>query len=284
MTQGLIGGATSYEEQSLNNILGDVQVWIEYTQKMCTDMNSWLECLKESKFWEKVPVDFQMTVFSSLSYYDTIISDLSLIKSAIENDCITKKEVDLLQKIGRKAHEYNREYPLTYNEDKRYWHEYENPQFKIVEKMYAKGRDYFVTLLDARNAAARLEDYMSSGQIINNTVNISGNVQSSQIQQGTIHSTQTMNNGEQFSYEEVLEVLQKIIKISASDYFNDEFEAKADEFKELVDEAIKASTQKESPSKIKSLLSKIKDIAMVVGTNVIATGIATMIENVLFKG
>ena len=42
--------------------------------------------------------------------------------------------------------------------------------------MYAKGRDYFVTLQDADNAASRLEDYMSNQNVNNNTLNISGDV------------------------------------------------------------------------------------------------------------
>ena len=33
MAQGIFGGATSYEEQSLNDILEDVEKWIEYTDK-----------------------------------------------------------------------------------------------------------------------------------------------------------------------------------------------------------------------------------------------------------
>lgn len=34
MAQGIFGGATSYEEQSLADIDSDIQKWIEYTEEI----------------------------------------------------------------------------------------------------------------------------------------------------------------------------------------------------------------------------------------------------------
>ena len=34
MAQGIFGGATSYEEQSLAHIDSDIQNWIEYTEEI----------------------------------------------------------------------------------------------------------------------------------------------------------------------------------------------------------------------------------------------------------
>lgn len=281
MAQGLIGGATAYDEQSLNDILVDIQCWIEYTNDIKKKLDEWLTISKESGFWKKVDYDFQLTIYSSISYFNTIIDDLRMVKGSIEKMCITQRDIILLRKIGRKAIEYNNEYPRTYKSEKRYWHDYGNPDFEIVEKMYAKGRDYFVTLQDAGNAAARLEDYMNKGEIINNTMNISGSVTGSQIQQGTINSTQGMINDNEFPYEKIADILKQIEHYSASEFFDEEFRDKAEEVREIVNEVIKATEKKEEPSKIKRALEKIKGLASGVGSGIIANGIFKLLESVL---
>ena len=153
MAQGIFGGATSYEEQSLTDIDLDIQRWIKYTDEIKKKMNSWLEESKRNGFWKKVDDDFKMTIYTSVSYYDTIISDMKMIHEAILHETVTQREVNLLRKIGRNAFSYNNEYPKTYKREQKPWHDYGNPQFQIVENMYAKGRDYFVTLQDAANAS-----------------------------------------------------------------------------------------------------------------------------------
>ena len=54
MAQGLFGGATSYEEQSLSDIKLDVLKWIGYTKQIQDEMNTRLQKAKESGFWSKV--------------------------------------------------------------------------------------------------------------------------------------------------------------------------------------------------------------------------------------
>ena len=72
--------------------------------------------------------------------------------------------------------------------------------------MYADGRDFFVTLQDAVNAASRLEDYVNNQNVINNTMNIGGNVENSQIQQGTIKSIQAQTTQTEFDYDKIYEL------------------------------------------------------------------------------
>lgn len=159
MAQGIFGGATSYEEQSLQDILDDIIGWIQYTTERKEFILAQKSIVEKSGFWEKIAFDFQVTILTTLSYFDTILYDLNLVKLSLEENRITEKEVNFLRNIGIKANSYNTEYGRTYREDKRYWHEYGNPAFKEVEKIYGEGRDYFVTMQDACNAAARLEDY-----------------------------------------------------------------------------------------------------------------------------
>lgn len=177
MSQGLIGGATSYEEQSMNDILEDIKRWVEYTQEDCDYISKNIKYLKECSFWDKIPFNFQMTLLSTITCQKTFLEDFNIISEAIANDRVTQKEVNLLYKIGRKARDFNNEYGRTYKEE-RIWKKYGDKDFRVAEDSYAKGRDYFVTLQDASNASSRLEDYISVvPPVVNNSINqqITGN-------------------------------------------------------------------------------------------------------------
>lgn len=277
MAQGIIGGATSYDEQSLLNVLSDIDNWLNYTVEKKAFILTHKEDLHKSRFWDKIPFDFQMTIITTISYFDTILYDLKLVKSAIENNRITEKEVVLLRNIGKRAIAYNHEYGKTYKEDRRYWHDYGKPDFKVVEEVYGRGRDYFVTMQDAANAASRLEDYMEKGHVVNNTMNVSGNITGSQIQQGTINSSQTMTVENKFDYDKVMDVLNKIRRVTNSNEFQEDFADKAEQVKEIVSETIQMVQKKEEPAKIKKALNTLKNIAIGVGENIIASGICGMI-------
>lgn len=276
MAQGIIGGATSYEEQSLLDILSDINNWIDYTSDRKAFILTQKDNLDNSLFWDKIPFDFQLTILTTISYFDTILYDLNIVKKSIENNRITEKEVNLLGNIGKKSREYNREYGKTYK-DEHLWKDYGNPDFRVAEEVYGKGRDYFVTMQDAGNAAYRLEDYMEKGQVINNTMSFSGNVTGSQIQQGTTNSSQTMTVENSFDYDKVMDVLNKIQKTTNSADFQEDFADKAEQVKEIVLETIQMVQKKEEPTKIKKALSILKNIVIGVGENIIANGICGLI-------
>lgn len=208
---------------------------------------------------------------SSIFYLETISSDLELIKNAIISDFITKREVSLLNAIGIESRKYNIDYG-------KYWHEdYRNEDCEIAEKMYAKGRDLFVTLQDARNAAERLEDYMKNTP--ENKINIVGNVSGSQIQQGNTNSSQTMIIESQFNYDKILEGLIKIQEIYKSNIFDEAFGTNAEKVRQVIDETVRMVKAKEEPGVIKKSLQFLIDIASKVGGNVIATGILSTIKD-----
>lgn len=282
MAQGLFGGATSYEEQSLSDIKLDVLKWIGYTKQIQDEMNTRLQKAKESGFWSKVGYDFQMTIYSSMRFYETIIEDLNRVKTSIEHNTILDRDVILLRKIGKNSINYNiNDYPKSYKGgDNERWHDYGNPEFRNVEDMYADGRDFFVTLQDAVNAASRLEDYVNNQNVINNTMNIGGNVENSQIQQGTIKSIQAQTTQTEFDYDKIYELLVKIHEYSLNDLFQQEFGTNTDEVRKNIEEAIAYSQNREHSSKIKELVQKIKDVAAGISGGIIANGIYQLIQSV----
>ena len=279
MAQGLIGGATSYEEQSLRDILDDVVDWIFYTENRKSFLSQEQQKLVSREYWDIIPFDFQMTVISSIAFCDTIIHDLNIVKNAIETNSITQREVNLLKNIGIKAREYNCEYPRTFR-DNRLWHDYNNPDFRVAENIYGRGRDFFVTLQDAANAAYRLGDYMDNRNIVNNTMNFAGDVFNTQIQQGSTNSAQTMMStaDTDFDYDAVLTVLKKIEKSFESPDFQGDFGDKAETVKNIVADAIESVNKKENATKIKTVLNDLKNLAIGVGGSLIASGICGLLE------
>lgn len=277
MAQSIFGGMTSYEEQSLGDILSDIENWCDYTTNRKEFMIQRKNKLKEVGFWDNIPFDFQMTLETTIMYFDTVIHDLHLVKNKIVNGVISECEVKLLKKIGAKARDFNKEYGQTYREE-RGWKKYGNPDFKIAEEMYGKGRDYFVTMQDAANAAYRLEDYMSDSNIVNNILSVGGNINNSQIQQNTTHSNQSMLMNLDFDYSKVLEVLNEIKQYFYIKEFDKTFGTDADKVKQIVIETIEMVNEKEEPSKIKKALNLLKDLAIGASGSIIATGICSMIQ------
>ena len=204
MSQGIFGGATSYEEQSIADIFSDIKSWIEFSESEQSSIKKGIEHLKKCEFWNKIPFNFQMTLLSTLSCQKTYLEDFCIIVKSIEEDRITQRDVLLLKKIGTKASEFNREYGRTYKEDYE-WKEYGNPDFKVAENLYGDGRDYFVTLQDASNASSRLEDYISILPSITNT-NITQNVT------GNMNILAGVNNGRMEFANNYLDNFNKEIK------------------------------------------------------------------------
>ena len=276
MAQGLIGGATSYQDQSLQDILADVVNWIFYTEDRKSFLSQEHQKLVSRGYWDVIPYDFQMTIVSSIRFCDTIVHDLNIVKTAIDTNRITQREVILLNNIGIKAQEYNCEYPHTFREN-RFWHDYDNPDFRVAENIYCKGRDFFVTLQDAANAAHRLRDYMDNRNIVNNTLNITGDVSNAQIQ-GSTNSTQTMTTAVDFDYDAVLTMLKKIEKSFESPDFQEDFGDKAETVKNIVADAIESVNKKENATKIKAVLNDLKNLAIGIGGSLIASGICGLLE------
>ena len=133
--------------------------------------------------------------------------------------------------------------------------------------------------MDADNAAARLEDYMGNGQIINNNLNIHGNVSSSQIQQGTSNSTQTMDVSNSFDYDRVLDALNRIKRVTSNEEFNVDFGDESPEVNKIVEETIEMVEKQKEPNEIKEHLNVLKNLVIGVSESVLANGIYALITN-----
>ncbi|MBZ2406448.1 hypothetical protein [Liquorilactobacillus hordei] len=238
MVQGIFGGGTSYEGQSISDIQQDVNSWKIYTENIRSQITEEKEALVKNGFWNKISWDFQQTINASIFCFRTFLSDFQIIESALEENSISEREVKLLKKIGKNAFEFNHNYGKHFKEGYE-WHDYGNPEFEIAESIYQHGRDFFVTLQDAINAAGRLEDY-TSGNSIFNKVNIFGSSYNTNIQQG-------QNNNLSVSTNDVSELLSKL-DILLNNLKDSLSEEEIDEAREYI-ETIKDEVVKEKPKK-----------------------------------
>lgn len=285
MAQGWIAGATSYETQTFEEIKQDVEYWSKYTNQVMEILKTNYDSVIQTTIWEKANYDFKAVIKSSIQLINTFKNDFDLVVGKLNTMGVTQREVSLLRNIGEVAMDYNKRYGKAYHEDETNWHLYENPDFEKILTLYSEGRDYFVTLQDAYNAARRLEDYMENsnmGNVQNNIINgsVSGNVTQQAGQGGSTNSSLTNINEESFDYEKVLKILDTIKRTANSEIFDTEFGENAAKAKEVIDQAISAVQKKDKPKKIMSIIQILTDIFSKVSVSVISTGILGLLNSI----
>lgn len=121
----------------------------------------------------------------------------------------------------------------------------------------------------------RKEKVMMEDKQSYNTNTFYGDVIGVQIQQGTVNATQNQTITQEFNYEQIEEILEKIKKYEG--LFDSEFGDKADELRDKISGLEELVEKRENPSKIKILLSELKNLAIGVTGSLIASGIVAQI-------
>ena len=116
-------------------------------------------------------------------------------------------------------------------------------------------------------------------RIINNTNNFYGEATGIQIQQGTNNSLQEQTITQEFNYAKVKEVLEQIKKYDSM--FDEEYGEKAPELRNMIEEIEVLLQKRENPSKIKMVLTEIKNLSIGIVGSLIASGILATIAPVL---
>ena len=123
-----------------------------------------------------------------------------------------------------------------------------------------------------------MEKDLSNQEQDSYSVNIQGNINGVQIQQGTTNSSQFQNVNQVFDYEKVAEILNEIDKYVPM--FADIYGHDCEKAETALNEAKEAVVARENPSKIKKALSILKDVSLRVSSSLIATGILTLLEKI----
>jgi hypothetical protein len=115
----------------------------------------------------------------------------------------------------------------------------------------------------------------------NYNINVSGSINNSVIQQGSVNSNQSISQHTNFDYDKILAVLLEINKATTSAKFFQEFGSNAGETKILIDKAIILVREKQEPEKITPLMTKLKTLAANVSSGIIANVMYTMLGKLL---
>ena len=145
--------------------------------------------------------------------------------------------------------------------------------------VFISGEVQVILTIDGIEYFKEKEIQMRENQrITNNTNNFYGEVTGVQIQQGTFNSSQSQSVNQGFDYAEVAEIIEKIKKYDS--FLDDEYGENALEIRNKIDEIEDLVQKKENPSRIKTLLSDIKNLSIGVTGSLIASGIVTLLSRV----
>lgn len=179
MAQSFIAGGTSYENQSLTDIIKDITSWIEYSEEVKAEVVRLLAELKNTKFYKNISYEYRAMILEMPQICQTNIDDLKRTLESINSHTLTQGKVELFRKVGVRAFQNSDDNKKYFKlRDDGYWHDYGNPEFAMVETIYAMFGDYCATLWDISNAASRLKDYIdipkeiTSMKIEDNSINI----------------------------------------------------------------------------------------------------------------
>lgn len=164
MSQCSIAGFTSYENQSLTDIVGDICKWIDYSNEVAEFIETTITEVKSTDFYRKIHCDYMSFIYEAIQICKTNVEDFKIVLRSIENHNLTKKNVELFLKIGNRAIANSDDNKRYFRSGDERWHDYEDTNFKKIEKIYAEFGDYSATLWDVTNAASRLKDYIDIPQ------------------------------------------------------------------------------------------------------------------------
>lgn len=266
MVQGTIAGSTSYNNQSLNDILKDINLWKKYSEEINQHFYNFIHNneVNIENLTSKNLISRNLIFFFSetIKTTETFIEDFQIIHNDIISENITDKTVSLLKNIGEFSAQANIDYGRSWHSDQASAHYAQVSD--IYCQLYCRGRDYFVTLQDTSNAAWRLNQYKGTGTIIMQNFNNIFNDDVTNIQQGNnltmnvpAFSEDILNNLD----EKISELINVVTKRSSKDNISE----------------IQQETHKDKPNKTK-IMDYLKQINFLENSANITTIISGIIS------
>jgi hypothetical protein len=171
MAKGLFAGATDYSNQSLNDIITDLDSEYQNISAFIDMIEQDKAVLESNKYWGKiVPIQFKIMIEYALKHYKTVRDELNELKNEI-GELVEEHHIKIIKNASEVASEININIGKTWHQDYRNKN-YEDANFKLVEKIYEDTRDMAVNLLDLSNIAKRLENFIGKKNSHMKTLNI----------------------------------------------------------------------------------------------------------------
>jgi hypothetical protein len=157
MTQGLIAGATDYSHQSFSDIVEDLENFSKMSREVCEYIEKTVDAMEE--YWNKdIDYDLRGRLKYAFKFFQTMALETKEISEEIQI-LVREDHHKRLNKIGNKAEDVEAKLRNAWRSS-RSTHDYQNKNFRLVERMYQEARSTADTLLDISNLASRLEDFV----------------------------------------------------------------------------------------------------------------------------
>ena len=158
MPRSAFAGSTDYSYQSLDDILADLNDWLTALMSTLEFLQASTAQLQNNSYWDNVPDEMKNLVAYASKFFETSIKEITEIHRELQIE-VQQNHVARLQNLAEIAIRLNGKFGLIWHRE--YKHkDYGNPDFAIVERMYAQGRDMVVDMLDIGNVAGRLVHYV----------------------------------------------------------------------------------------------------------------------------
>lgn len=213
MARGFIIGSTDYRNQSLQDMLIDLENWIKTLEETTLLFKSTIKELEQINYWAVVDFDFRASCYDLMRYFNTALAELQEVINGINSE-IKQYHIRLLRNLGENAHE-------QHTHHRRVWRQYENKEygkkpFEKVEMLYSEGSDMAGDMFDLSNLAERLEHFVGMSKQVDkskSSVNVNNHFHASvtgfQQNNDSNEITQTVNVQSDTKHE--LEELTNII-------------------------------------------------------------------------
>lgn len=160
MARSIMVGTTDYSHQSFNDLIEDFNYW----RTICSERIIWIDenisKLERIDYWKNIPTDFQMDIYFSRKFFNTVKEEISLILKDLESE-VKENHITRLFNLANVADKENKDIGRSWYGDYSYsWKEYGNPNFGIVEEIYGRTRDLVTSLTDLSNIGSRLKDFI----------------------------------------------------------------------------------------------------------------------------
>ena len=158
MPRNLLAGSTNYFPQTLADIATDMDEWLQNLSFTQDFLDTHLEELRESGYWDNVVGEVKSLFAYSVKFYNTCIQEINDIRQEILIE-VQQHHVTRLNRLYETADELNLRFGRVWHRE--FTHaDYGTENFQILEWMYSYGRDMAGDLLDLSNVSARLQDFV----------------------------------------------------------------------------------------------------------------------------
>jgi hypothetical protein len=162
MVRSIYCGNTNYSNQSLDDMIKDLEAWLSDIKKTKSDLQKKWKKIQDSGLEKRIYSDFVILLYKSIHSLETFEVEIAEILLDIKHEEIKKNHVKRLRKIGDIGSELNHEFGLIWHQgyeehgDKRYGESW----FDDVEFLYICARQQMSEMMDIISLSKRLEDFV----------------------------------------------------------------------------------------------------------------------------